>query len=266
MIYVQKVEMLCVASRLLPSVRSQVDYIMFCVLIWNVTVGVIFTLHPSFSSFKVDRVSVTAETGASGRPTNRPGGGVMRIHRHFPYPANQMYVVVLHRELKPMRVYRLNVSFDAAIEDELLGFFRSSYTLQRERRYAPTTHTHAHTQTHLILKQQQVVQLEKVRAPHPRHWLTLTHHNVCVPAVRLHTHCSLPPYEIPISLWVVFILDLIPKALAGSSLCADVFIISYMKWRTAIGLFILQDSMLYSYKAGWIESSFGKFMLPSQDL
>uniref|UniRef100_A0A7N8XR51 Aminopeptidase n=1 Tax=Mastacembelus armatus TaxID=205130 RepID=A0A7N8XR51_9TELE len=68
-----------------------------------------------------------------------PGGGVMRIHRHFPFPANQMYVVVLHRELKPMRLYRLNVSFDAAIEDELLGFFRSSYTLQRERRYLAVT-------------------------------------------------------------------------------------------------------------------------------
>ncbi|XP_038152122.1 thyrotropin-releasing hormone-degrading ectoenzyme-like [Cyprinodon tularosa] len=88
---------------------------------------------------EVDRVSVAAETGAGGRPTNRPGGGVMRIHRHFPYPANQMYVVVLHRELKPMRVYRLNVSFDAAIEDELLGFFRSSYTLQRERRFLAVT-------------------------------------------------------------------------------------------------------------------------------
>uniref|UniRef100_A0A671YEE0 Aminopeptidase n=1 Tax=Sparus aurata TaxID=8175 RepID=A0A671YEE0_SPAAU len=73
------------------------------------------------------------------RCANRPGGGVMRIHRHFPYPANQMYVVVLHRELKPMRVYRLNMSFDAAIEDELLGFFRSSYTLQRERRYLAVT-------------------------------------------------------------------------------------------------------------------------------
>ncbi|XP_047245831.1 thyrotropin-releasing hormone-degrading ectoenzyme-like isoform X1 [Girardinichthys multiradiatus] len=88
---------------------------------------------------EVDRVSVTAESSAGGRSTNRPGGGVMRIHRHFPYPANQMYVVVLHRELKPMRVYRLNVSFDAAIEDELLGFFRSSYTLQRERRYLAVT-------------------------------------------------------------------------------------------------------------------------------
>ncbi|XP_047245833.1 thyrotropin-releasing hormone-degrading ectoenzyme-like isoform X2 [Girardinichthys multiradiatus] len=91
------------------------------------------------SNYMVDRVSVTAESSAGGRSTNRPGGGVMRIHRHFPYPANQMYVVVLHRELKPMRVYRLNVSFDAAIEDELLGFFRSSYTLQRERRYLAVT-------------------------------------------------------------------------------------------------------------------------------
>uniref|UniRef100_A0A672FBH4 Aminopeptidase n=1 Tax=Salarias fasciatus TaxID=181472 RepID=A0A672FBH4_SALFA len=70
---------------------------------------------------------------------SRPGGGVMRVHRHFPFPANQMYVVVLHRELKPMRLYRLNVSFEAAIEDELLGFFRSSYTLQRERRYLAVT-------------------------------------------------------------------------------------------------------------------------------
>ncbi|XP_024138443.1 thyrotropin-releasing hormone-degrading ectoenzyme isoform X1 [Oryzias melastigma] len=87
---------------------------------------------------EVDRVSVTAE-GAGGRPANRPGGGVMRIHRHFPFPANQMYVVALHRELKPMRVYRLNMSFDAAIEDELLGFFRSAYSLQRERRFLAVT-------------------------------------------------------------------------------------------------------------------------------
>uniref|UniRef100_A0A669DYH2 Aminopeptidase n=1 Tax=Oreochromis niloticus TaxID=8128 RepID=A0A669DYH2_ORENI len=88
---------------------------------------------------EVDRVTVTAEGGVGGRPSNRPGGGVMRIHRHFPFPANQMYVVALHREMKPMRVYRLNVSFDAAIEDELLGFFRSSYTMQRERRYLAVT-------------------------------------------------------------------------------------------------------------------------------
>lgn len=112
-------------------------------------------LSPS-SSLQVDRVSITAEGGAGGRPANRPGGGIMRIHRHFPFPANQMYVVVLHRELKPMRVYRLNMSFDAAIEDELLGFFRSSYTLQREKRYAhcneytDTCRTEAHRNTHLF--------------------------------------------------------------------------------------------------------------------
>jgi len=92
-------------------------------------------------------VSVTAESGTGGRPANRPGGGAMRVHRHFPYPANQMYVVVLHRELKPARLYRLNVSFSAAIEDDLLGFFRSSYTVQREKRCA-RTHTHTHTHTH----------------------------------------------------------------------------------------------------------------------
>uniref|UniRef100_A0A8C4HDV7 Thyrotropin-releasing hormone-degrading ectoenzyme n=1 Tax=Dicentrarchus labrax TaxID=13489 RepID=A0A8C4HDV7_DICLA len=90
-----------------------------------------------FIVLHTDRLEVRC--GAGGRPANRPGGGAMRIHRHFPYPANQMYVVVLHREMKPMRVYRLNVSFDAAIEDELLGFFRSSYTLQRERRYLAVT-------------------------------------------------------------------------------------------------------------------------------
>ncbi|XP_068162940.1 thyrotropin-releasing hormone-degrading ectoenzyme-like [Antennarius striatus] len=88
---------------------------------------------------EVDRVSVTAEGGTAGRAFSRPGGGAMRIQRHFPYPTNQMYVVVLHRELKPMRLYRLNVSFDAAIEDELLGFFRSSYNLQGERRFLAVT-------------------------------------------------------------------------------------------------------------------------------
>ncbi|TNN69904.1 Thyrotropin-releasing hormone-degrading ectoenzyme [Liparis tanakae] len=91
---------------------------------------------------EVERVSVTAEGGGGGRPANRPGGGAMRVHRHFPYPATQMYVVVLHRELKPARLYRLNVSFSAAIEDDLLGFFRSSYTVQREKRTVNTSELH----------------------------------------------------------------------------------------------------------------------------
>lgn len=67
---------------------------------------------------------------------NRPGGGAVRVHRHFLFPATQMLVLVLHRELKASRTYRLNLTFDAAIEDELLGFFRSSYTLRGERRYS----------------------------------------------------------------------------------------------------------------------------------
>uniref|UniRef100_A0A8C6TT61 Aminopeptidase n=1 Tax=Neogobius melanostomus TaxID=47308 RepID=A0A8C6TT61_9GOBI len=89
-----------------------------------------------FIVLHTDRLEVCK---GSGRLANKPGGGVMRIHRHFAFPLNLMYVVVLHRELKPMRLYRLNISFDAAIEDELLGFFRSSYTLQRERRYLAVT-------------------------------------------------------------------------------------------------------------------------------
>lgn len=101
-------------------------------------------------------MSVTLEGGAGGRPINRPGGGAMRINRHFQHAANQMQVVVLHREMKPSRSYRLNISFEAAIEDELLGFFRSSYSLQRERRYTRTrTHTlackHTHTHTHTVV-------------------------------------------------------------------------------------------------------------------
>ncbi|XP_065130822.1 thyrotropin-releasing hormone-degrading ectoenzyme-like [Paramisgurnus dabryanus] len=72
--------------------------------------------------------------------------GVMRIHRRFHYPPNQMYVVALHREMKPLRTYKINITFDAQIENELLGFFRSSYVLHGERRYLAVTQfspTHA---------------------------------------------------------------------------------------------------------------------------
>ncbi|XP_045074154.1 thyrotropin-releasing hormone-degrading ectoenzyme [Coregonus clupeaformis] len=72
--------------------------------------------------------------------------GVMRIHRQFHYRANQVYVIALHRELKPMRTYKVNITFEAQIESELLGFFRSSYMLQGERRYMAVTQfspTHA---------------------------------------------------------------------------------------------------------------------------
>lgn len=61
--------------------------------------------------------------------------GVIRIHRQFHYPSNQVYVIALHRELKPPRTYKVNITFQAQIENELLGFFRSSYVLHGERRY-----------------------------------------------------------------------------------------------------------------------------------
>lgn len=60
--------------------------------------------------------------------------GVMRIHRQFHYPSNQVYVIALHREMKPQRTYKVNITFEAQIENELLGFFRSSYVLNGEKR------------------------------------------------------------------------------------------------------------------------------------
>lgn len=60
--------------------------------------------------------------------------GAMRIHRHFHYQPSQVYVVSLHREMKPQRIYKINVTFHAQIQNELLGFFRSSYLLHGERR------------------------------------------------------------------------------------------------------------------------------------
>ncbi|XP_076158732.1 thyrotropin-releasing hormone-degrading ectoenzyme-like [Alosa pseudoharengus] len=72
--------------------------------------------------------------------------GVMRIHRQFHYPSNQVYVIALHREMKPLRTYKVNITFEAQIENELLGFFRSSYVLHGERRYLAVTQfspTHA---------------------------------------------------------------------------------------------------------------------------
>ncbi|XP_023682625.1 thyrotropin-releasing hormone-degrading ectoenzyme [Paramormyrops kingsleyae] len=72
--------------------------------------------------------------------------GVMRINRRFSYPANQVYVIALHRELKPLRTYKINITFEAQIENELLGFFRSSYVLNGEKRFLAVTQfspTHA---------------------------------------------------------------------------------------------------------------------------
>uniref|UniRef100_A0AAR2LVX5 Aminopeptidase n=1 Tax=Pygocentrus nattereri TaxID=42514 RepID=A0AAR2LVX5_PYGNA len=88
-------------------------------------------------------VHTVALVHADGR---RAGAGAVRVHRHFAYAPAQLYVIALHRDLKPLRTYRLNISFQARRENELLGFFRSSYLLHGERRFLAVTQfspTHA---------------------------------------------------------------------------------------------------------------------------
>ncbi|KAF1598768.1 UNVERIFIED_CONTAM: Thyrotropin-releasing hormone-degrading ectoenzyme, partial [Eudyptes pachyrhynchus] len=60
-------------------------------------------------------------------------GGV-RVARSFLYPQTQVFVVVLNRSLEVQRSYNLKIIYNALIENELLGFFRSSYVLHGERR------------------------------------------------------------------------------------------------------------------------------------
>ncbi|NXH11100.1 TRHDE protein, partial [Bucco capensis] len=60
-------------------------------------------------------------------------GGV-RVARSFLYPQTQVFVVVLNRSLEVQRSYNLKIIYNAFIENELLGFFRSSYVLHGERR------------------------------------------------------------------------------------------------------------------------------------
>ncbi|NXU19017.1 TRHDE protein, partial [Pardalotus punctatus] len=60
-------------------------------------------------------------------------GGV-RVARTFFYPQTQVFVVVLNRSLEVQRSYNLKIIYNALIENELLGFFRSSYVLHGERR------------------------------------------------------------------------------------------------------------------------------------
>ncbi|XP_048865236.1 thyrotropin-releasing hormone-degrading ectoenzyme-like [Brienomyrus brachyistius] len=86
---------------------------------------------------RVEKVAVSSD---SKKP------GVLRLHRQFYYPSNQLYVIALYRELKPLRIYKMNITFEAQIENELLGFFRSSYVLHGERRFLAVTQfspTHA---------------------------------------------------------------------------------------------------------------------------
>ncbi|XP_051547221.1 thyrotropin-releasing hormone-degrading ectoenzyme-like [Myxocyprinus asiaticus] len=77
---------------------------------------------------------------------SKKAAGAMRIQRRFHYQLKQVYVIALHREMKPLRTYKINITFHALIQHELLGFFRSSYVLHGERRYLAVTQfspTHA---------------------------------------------------------------------------------------------------------------------------
>lgn len=60
--------------------------------------------------------------------------GARRVSSFFLYPQTQVLVVVLNRSLEAHRSYNLKILYSAPIENELLGFFRSSYVLYGERR------------------------------------------------------------------------------------------------------------------------------------
>uniref|UniRef100_A0A5F9D0X0 Thyrotropin releasing hormone degrading enzyme n=1 Tax=Oryctolagus cuniculus TaxID=9986 RepID=A0A5F9D0X0_RABIT len=61
--------------------------------------------------------------------------GAVPVAGFFLYPQTQVLVVVLNRTLEAQRNYNLKIIYNALIENELLGFFRSSYVLHGERRY-----------------------------------------------------------------------------------------------------------------------------------
>ncbi|XP_060101068.1 thyrotropin-releasing hormone-degrading ectoenzyme isoform X2 [Heteronotia binoei] len=72
--------------------------------------------------------------------------GALRVSSFFLYPQTQVFVVVLNRSLEALRSYNLKILYNAPIENELLGFFRSSYVLYGERRFLAVTQfspTHA---------------------------------------------------------------------------------------------------------------------------
>lgn len=61
--------------------------------------------------------------------------GAVPVAGFFLYPQTQVLVVVLNRTLDAQRHYNLKIIYNALIENELLGFFRSSYVIHGERRY-----------------------------------------------------------------------------------------------------------------------------------
>ncbi|KAM9312842.1 thyrotropin-releasing hormone-degrading ectoenzyme [Gastrophryne carolinensis] len=72
----------------------------------------------------VERVRVAEDRAA----------GDVKVSGFFTYPPNQVLVVVLNRSLEAAKSYNLNIVYSAIIENELLGFFRSSYVILGERR------------------------------------------------------------------------------------------------------------------------------------
>ncbi|XP_039617849.1 thyrotropin-releasing hormone-degrading ectoenzyme-like [Polypterus senegalus] len=65
--------------------------------------------------------------------------GALKVHRQFKYPANQVLVIALNGEMEPRRSYKVNLTFHARIEYELLGFFRSTYPQLGDKRYLAVT-------------------------------------------------------------------------------------------------------------------------------
>lgn len=72
----------------------------------------------------VERVQVAEDRAA----------GDVKVSSFFAYPANQVLVVILNRSLEAQKSYNLKIIYNAIIENELLGFFRSSYVIHGERR------------------------------------------------------------------------------------------------------------------------------------
>lgn len=60
--------------------------------------------------------------------------GDVKVSSFFTYPPNQVLVVILNRSLEVHKSYNLKIIYNAIIENELLGFFRSSYVIHGERR------------------------------------------------------------------------------------------------------------------------------------
>nr|XP_021513808.1 thyrotropin-releasing hormone-degrading ectoenzyme-like [Meriones unguiculatus] len=65
--------------------------------------------------------------------------GAVPVAGFFLYPQTQVLVVVLNRTLDAQRNYNLKIIYNALIENELLGFFRSSYVIHGERRFLGVT-------------------------------------------------------------------------------------------------------------------------------